>query len=207
MAEISGREVNFDKIQDIASQSEGYAKNTVKVDVSNYTDAQKENLMNGNGGYVMSREEAAKRATHAAKLALAYKKMAEEADDVKDDEGDHSDGEFIHIDKHGDEFIVHINDEPEQKFDSWHEALDYCMTMHGDDRFEKDVTDKEEEDEDAEKAKEEAKRAAKMRALYEAKKRQAGKKAAAINTKKASAPRIASASSAVSDPCSKGLYR
>ena len=212
MAEISGREVDFRKIQDIAAESEGYAKNYVKVDTSNLTERDKENMANGNGAYMLTKEEAKKRAQHAAKLALAYKKIAEDAekreDDVKDDEGAHSDGEFMRIDKHGDEYIVHIDKEPEQKFDSLHEALDYVMTMHGDDRFEKDVTDKAEEDKDEEEVKkeEEAKRAAKFRAMYEAKKRLAGRKAAAINTRKASlAPRIASIADA--DPCSKGLYR
>ena len=209
MAEISGREVDFRKIQDIAAESAGYAKNYVKVDTENLSEAQKDNLINGNGAYVMTKEEASKRAKHMAQLALAFKKIAEEADDVKDDEGMHSDGEFIHIDKHGDEYLVHIDKEPEQKFDSLHEALDYVLTMHGDDRFEKDVTDEKEEKDDEEKVKkdeEEAKRAAKFRAIYEAKKRAAGHKAAAINSKKASlAPRIATASDA--DPCSKGLYR
>lgn len=208
MADISGREVDFRKIQDIAAESTGYAKNYVKVDTENLSEAQKDNLINGNGAYVMTKEEASKRAKHMAQLALAFKKIAEEADDVKDDEGMHSDGEFIHIDKHGDEWLVHIDKEPEQKFDSLHEALDYAMTMHGDDRFEKDVTDEEKEEDDEEKVKkeEEAKRAAKLRAIYEAKKAHAGKKAAAINAKKASlAPRIATASDA--DPCSKGLYR
>ena len=208
MADISGREVDFRKIQDIAAESTGYAKNYVKVDTENLSEAQKDNLINGNGAYVMTKEEASKRAKHMAQLALAFKKIAEEADDVKDDEGMHSDGEFIHIDKHGDEWLVHIDKEPEQKFDSLHEAFDYAMTMHGDDRFEKDVTDEEKEEDDEEKVKkeEEAKRAAKLRAIYEAKKAHAGKKAAAINAKKASlAPRIATASDA--DPCSKGLYR
>lgn len=208
MADISGREVDFRKIQDIAAESTGYAKNYVKVDTENLSEAQKDNLINGNGAYMLSKEEAAKRAMRAAKLALAYKKIADAEDDVKDDEGAHSDGEFIHIDKHGDEWLVHIDKEPEQKFDSLHEALDYAMTMHGDDRFEKDVTDEDEEKKDEEEVKkeEEAKRAAKLRAIYEAKKKQAGKKAAAINAKKASlAPRIATASDA--DPCSKGLYR
>ena len=208
MADISGREVDFRKIQDIAAESTGYAKNYVKVDTENLSEAQKDNLINGNGAYVMTKEEASKRAKHMAQLALAFKKIAEEADDVKDDEGMHSDGEFIHIDKHGDKWLVHIDKEPEQKFDSLHEALDYAMTMHGDDRFEKDVTDEEKEEDDEEKVKkeEEAKRAAKLRAIYEAKKAHAGKKAAAINAKKASlAPRIATASDA--DPCSKGLYR
>lgn len=208
MADISGREVDFRKIQDIAAESAGYAKNYVKVDTENLSEAQKDNLINGNGAYMLSKEEAAKRAMRAAKLALAYKKIADAEDDVKDDEGAHFDGEFIHIDKHGDEWLVHIDKEPEQKFDSLHEALDYAMTMHGDDRFEKDVTDEDEEKKDEEEVKkeEEAKRAAKLRAIYEAKKKQAGKKAAAINAKKASlAPRIATASDA--DPCSKGLYR
>ena len=208
MADISGREVDFRKIQDIAAESTGYAKNYVKVNTENLSEAQKDNLINGNGAYMLTKEEASKRALRAAKLALAYKKIAEEADDVKDDEGMHSDGEYIHIDKHGDEWLVHIDKEPEQKFDSLHEAIDYVMTMHGDDRFEKDVTDEEKEKDDEEKVKdeEEAKRAAKLRAIYEAKKRQTGRKAAAINTKKATlAPRIASVSDA--DPCSKGLYR
>ena len=208
MTDISGREVDFRKIQDIAAESTGYAKNYIKVDTENLSEAQKDNLINGNGAYMLSKEEASKRAQHNARLALAYKKIAEEADDVKDDEGTHFDGEFMHIDKHGDEWLVHIDKEPEQKFDSLHGALDYVMTMHGDDRFEKDATDEEEEKEDEEKVKdeEEAKRAAKFRALYEAKKRAAGRKAAAINAKKAAlAPRIATASDA--DPCSKGLYR
>ena len=108
-----------------AKESRGYEGNLVKTTIND----DEEEFMRSSAG--MYAREAARR------RALARLRSA----DVKDDEGDHRDNEYIHIAEDGGTVYVRDDrDKTEHKFDSWDDAMVWLSHLKGDSKeLEKDL--------------------------------------------------------------------
>ena len=137
--EIAGYEV-YDGFDEVLNAGTAYDKNYVTVKDVTLTKPLMDDLMEGNGGYVkVNKTEAIRKAKAYQAMARKYAMLARRAD-VKDDEGDHDDHEFMHIDHYGDEWVVKATGGIEKHFDNEDEAVDYLLSLHGhkDDKVEKD---------------------------------------------------------------------
>ena len=109
-----------------AEEDNAYGQNEIKTDIDD--EEEEENFMKSSAG--MYAREAAKR--------LA---------DVKDDEGRHSDSEFLHIAEYdGNVYVRDDREKTENKFDSWADALEYISELHGDEKALKKDLDEDKDD-------------------------------------------------------------
>ncbi|MBO7734522.1 MAG: hypothetical protein J6S67_18300 [Methanobrevibacter sp.] len=183
-----------------------YDKNYVKLRNVSLSEAQMNDLIDGNGGYVkVNKSEALKKARRYQIMARKYAMLARSAD-VKDDEGDHDDHEYMHLDHYGDKWIVESTGGIKKEFDNEDEAVDYELSLHdhSDEKVEKDEARRR-------RAMAMARRRimlARKASLQLHTARQASKAVIPASKRVASiqAPRISSAPSAT-DPSLKGLIR
>ena len=113
-----------------AKESNAYAKNMVKTTITD-----EEDFMKSSAG-MYAREAAARRAY----MLAARRRRA----DVKDDEGDHKDNEYIHIAEDGGKvYIRDDRDKSERKFDSWADAMPWLSGLKGDTKALENDLDKE----------------------------------------------------------------
>lgn len=149
--EIGGREVDTRALMDIALSDTAYDYNTVKFNKVLADDYVRDLDKEGEAYVkVLSVKEAKaikSRMDQVAKDYLTLKAMLKKAD-VKDDDGDHSDHEDIHMSEYDGKVVVKDDQSKhEEHFDSWKDACDYVLALHEDERF-VDKGAREDEDDD-----------------------------------------------------------
>ena len=203
--EIAGYEV-YDGFDEMMNAGTAYDNNYVKLRNVSLSEAQMNDLIDGNGGYVkVNKSEAMKKARRYQMMARKYAMLARSAD-VKDDEGDHDDHEYMHLDHYGDEWIVESTGGIKKKFDNEKDATDYMLSLH-------DNSDEKVEKEEARRRRAIAmmrrrKMMARKASAQIASSRRASKAVIPAGKRIASiqAPRISS-TPATTDPSLKGLIR
>lgn len=203
--EIAGSEV-YDGFDEMMDAGTAYANNYVKLRNVSLSEAQMNDLIDGNGGYVkVNKTEAMKKARRYQMMARRYAMLARRAD-VKDDEGDHDDHEYMHLDHYGDEWIVESTGGIKKKFDNMDDAVDYMLSLH-------DHSDEKVEKEEARRrsaiAMMRRRKIMAKRALAQVASRRSASKAVIPASKRIASiqtPRISSAPATV-DPSLRGLIR
>lgn len=159
--EINGREVDRRALEEIAFGDTDYDHNRVHFE-TRMTEADLRNIEKTGDTYmnISSTRDASMLKKMASEHAAALLKIADimEQADVKDDDGDHSDHEDIQLHEYkGDVYVKDDRTKHEEKFDSWRAAVEYVMSLHGDERFmegdasaeaDRDAEDHHKDDED-----------------------------------------------------------
>ena len=148
--DIGGREVDTRHPLEIAMDNTAYDQNKVYLEKRMSKDYVDELQREGDAYMTIKSAKEAKLArARMDELAEKYHQLAAALKnaDVKDDDGDHSDHEDVHLSEYnGEVYVKDDRSKKEEKFQSWHDACNYVESLHGDERFESHDAAREDED-------------------------------------------------------------